>query len=213
MKVGLAFGSSIAVDGNEAIELCRVAEECGFESVWGGEHVIIPDTIVSKYPYTEDGKIPAEPDTPIPDPLIWLAYVAAAAPKLGRKAARHCGGSQRAAAPPPQRPRIRWSGASSAATSRLAAAVTARASPPTTHRRGLTVDASGADHCQEGSAQVCEEEDEDPPPHCVTGHVAPAPAAPAPAVEETAPPSAKALLKSNALSFGKTFFAKFLISS
>ena len=82
MKVGLAFGSSIAIEGNEAIELCRVAEECGFESVWGGEHVIIPDTILSKYPYTEDGKIPAEPDTPIPDPLIWLAYVAAAAPTL-----------------------------------------------------------------------------------------------------------------------------------
>ena len=82
MKVGLAFGSSIAVEGNDAIELCRVAEECGFESVWGGEHVILPDTILSKYPYTEDGKIPAEPDTPIPDPLIWLAYIAAAAPTL-----------------------------------------------------------------------------------------------------------------------------------
>ena len=82
MKVGLAFGSSIAVEGADAVELCRVAEDCGFESVWGGEHVILPDTIVSKYPYTEDGKIPAEPDTPIPDPLIWLAYVAAAAPSL-----------------------------------------------------------------------------------------------------------------------------------
>ena len=41
---------------------------------------MLPDSIHSKYPYTEDGKIPAEPDTPIPDPLIWLAYVAAAAP-------------------------------------------------------------------------------------------------------------------------------------
>ncbi len=82
MKVGLAFGSSIAVEGADAVELCRVAEDCGFESVWGGEHVILPDTIVSKYPYTEDGTIPAEPDTPIPDPLIWLAYVAAAAPSL-----------------------------------------------------------------------------------------------------------------------------------
>ena len=82
MKVGLAFGSSIGIDGDEAIELCKVAEDCGFESVWGGEHVILPDTIVSKYPYTEDGKIPAESDTPIPDPLIWLAYVAAAAPTL-----------------------------------------------------------------------------------------------------------------------------------
>ena len=82
MKVGLAFGSSIAVDGPSAIELCRRAEEVGFESVWGGEHVIMPSEFESKYPYTADGKIPAEPDTPIPDPLIWLAYVAAAAPTL-----------------------------------------------------------------------------------------------------------------------------------
>ena len=82
MKVGLAFGSSIAIDGPATMELCRQAEQLGFESIWGGEHVIIPDSIHSKYPYTEDGKIPAEPDTPIPDPLIWLAYAAAAAPSL-----------------------------------------------------------------------------------------------------------------------------------
>ena len=82
MKVGLAFASSVGIEGADAVEICRVAEEVGFESVWGGEHVILPDTIVSKYPYTEDGKIPAEPDTPIPDPLIWLSYVAAAAPTL-----------------------------------------------------------------------------------------------------------------------------------
>lgn len=82
MKVGLAFGSSVAIDGPSAIELCRRAEAVGFESVWGGEHVIMPSEFDSKYPYTADGKIPAEPDTPIPDPLIWLAYVAAAAPTL-----------------------------------------------------------------------------------------------------------------------------------
>ena len=82
MKVGLAFASSIAIDGTTALELCRGAEAAGFESVWGGEHVVLPDSIMSKYPYTEDGKIPAEPDTPIPDPLIWLAFAAAAAPTL-----------------------------------------------------------------------------------------------------------------------------------
>lgn len=82
MKWGLAFGSSVAHEPESALELCRVAESVGFESVWGGEHVIMPDTISSKYPYTADGKIPAEPDTIIPDPLIWLAYVAAAAPTL-----------------------------------------------------------------------------------------------------------------------------------
>jgi probable F420-dependent oxidoreductase len=82
MKVGLAFGSSVGVDGADALDICLRAEAAGFESVWGGEHVILPDSIHSRYPYTEDGKIPAEPDTPIPDPLIWLAFVAAAAPTL-----------------------------------------------------------------------------------------------------------------------------------
>ena len=82
MKVGLAFASSIGTDYDTSIEICRRAEAAGFESVWGGEHVILPDAIASKYPYTADGKIPAEPDTSIPDPLIWLAFAAAAAPTL-----------------------------------------------------------------------------------------------------------------------------------
>ena len=68
MKMGLAFASSMAPDGDSALEICRRAEAIGFESVWGGEHVVLPDSIESKYPYTPDGKIPAESDTPIPDP-------------------------------------------------------------------------------------------------------------------------------------------------
>jgi len=82
MKFGLAFASSIAIDHASAMEVCRTAEAVGFESLWGGEHVILPSRIDSRYPYTADGKIPAKPDTPIPDPLIWLAFAAAAAPSL-----------------------------------------------------------------------------------------------------------------------------------
>ena len=82
MKFGLAFGSSIAIEGPEALELCRRAEALGFDSVWGGEHVIRPVSIESPYPYTADGVAPGDHDTPVPDPLIWLAYVAAAAPTL-----------------------------------------------------------------------------------------------------------------------------------
>lgn len=82
MKFGLAFASSIGTDPQSALEITRVADEVGFESVWGGEHVIFPSTIESSYPYSADGKVPATPDTPIPDPLIWLAYVAAAAPTM-----------------------------------------------------------------------------------------------------------------------------------
>jgi len=82
MKFGLAFASSVAIDGSSALEICRTADAAGFESLWGGEHVVLPSNIDSKYPYTADGKIPAEPDTPIPDPLIWLAFASAAAPRM-----------------------------------------------------------------------------------------------------------------------------------
>lgn len=82
MRFGLAFAASIGIDGATALELCRRAEAAGFESLWGGEHVVLPATIDSKYPYTADGKIPAVDDTPIPDPLIWLAFAAAAAPTM-----------------------------------------------------------------------------------------------------------------------------------
>ena len=82
MKFGLAFASSIGTDAALSLEIARVAESAGFESLWGGEHVIFPSKIESAYPYSTDGKVPATPETPIPDPLIWLAYVSAAAPTM-----------------------------------------------------------------------------------------------------------------------------------
>ncbi len=67
MKFGLAFASSVGTDPGSALEICREAEALGFDSVWGGEHVIIPSELSSAYPYTEDGEMPGEPDTLIPD--------------------------------------------------------------------------------------------------------------------------------------------------
>lgn len=82
MKFGLAFATSVGTDPDSALEICRRAEQVGFDSVWGGEHVVRPTRIDSPYPYSEDGQAPGEADTPIPDPLIWLAYAATAAPTL-----------------------------------------------------------------------------------------------------------------------------------
>ena len=82
MKFGLAFASSIGIEQDSAFAICRAAEAAGFESLWGGEHVILPSTIDSTYPYTADGKIPVATETEIPDPLIWLAFAAAAAPTM-----------------------------------------------------------------------------------------------------------------------------------
>jgi len=82
MKFGLAFASSIGTGQQSALEISVKAEAAGFDSVWGGEHVICPDDIESKYPYSADGSVPMDADTDVPDPLIWLAYVGAAAPSL-----------------------------------------------------------------------------------------------------------------------------------
>jgi probable F420-dependent oxidoreductase len=59
-----------------ALELAEVAEQFGIESLWTGEHVVIPIGYRSVHPYTGTGQLPIPPDTPIPDPLIWLSWVA-----------------------------------------------------------------------------------------------------------------------------------------
>jgi probable F420-dependent oxidoreductase len=61
-----------------AVGLARLAEDLGFESLWTVEHVVVPTGYESKYPYSPDGKMTGGEDVPIPDPLIWMAYVAGA---------------------------------------------------------------------------------------------------------------------------------------
>src|SRR5205823_1109354 len=60
-----------------AIELAQAAEAAGFESLWTVEHVVVPAGYQSTYPYAEDGRMPGPENLPIPDPLIWLSFVAA----------------------------------------------------------------------------------------------------------------------------------------
>ncbi len=45
--------------------------------MWTVEHVIWPDEYDSVYPYHPSGKMPGNPDVPIPDPLVWLTWAAA----------------------------------------------------------------------------------------------------------------------------------------
>lgn len=79
MKFGIMFANTMEfTDALPALELARAAEAAGFESLWTVEHVIYPDVYESAYPYAADGKMPAKASTPIPDPLIWLAYLASA---------------------------------------------------------------------------------------------------------------------------------------
>src|SRR5206468_10554307 len=66
-------------NGRAAIELAQAAETAGFESIWTVEHVVVPHAYQSRYPYSPTGRMGSGlEDFPIPDPLIWLAYIASA---------------------------------------------------------------------------------------------------------------------------------------
>jgi probable F420-dependent oxidoreductase len=83
MRFGVVFANIMSwSDGPGAVEAARAAEAAGFESMWTVEHVVYPDDYASTYPYSDSGKMPAIPSTPIPDPLIWLSYIACATATL-----------------------------------------------------------------------------------------------------------------------------------
>ncbi len=79
MKFGMMFANvGPFVQPDEAAFLAQAAEKAGIESLWTVEHVVVPAGYTAQYPYSKDGKMPGPEDSPIPDPLIWLSYVAAA---------------------------------------------------------------------------------------------------------------------------------------
>ena len=84
MKFGLRYcNTGRYVDPKRAVELVQAAEAAGFESAWTVEHTVIPHGYQSEYPYSPTGKIPGgDGDFDLPDPLIWMAYVAAATTRI-----------------------------------------------------------------------------------------------------------------------------------
>lgn len=79
MKFGVMFanvGPMAHAEG--AIGIAQAAEAGGIESLWTVEHTIVPAGYQSTYPYSPSGKMPGPEDSDIPDPLIWLSFVASA---------------------------------------------------------------------------------------------------------------------------------------
>ena len=70
MHFGLfSINAYAAIEPRTAARLARAAEAAGFESLWGGEHVVLPD------PQTPPS--PMGPTEPILDPAIALTFAAA----------------------------------------------------------------------------------------------------------------------------------------
>ena len=57
MKFGIHY--SIGVNANpeaeDYIQVAQKAEECGYHSLWLGDHIVIPEKIEAAYPYSADG--------------------------------------------------------------------------------------------------------------------------------------------------------------
>jgi probable F420-dependent oxidoreductase len=77
VKFGIAFANTGPYGTAEgARALGAAAEAAGFDSLWTVEHVVVPKGYQSTYPYDRSGRMPGGEDSPIPDPLIWLAHLA-----------------------------------------------------------------------------------------------------------------------------------------
>ncbi len=79
MKFGIIFANVFGFSRPEgAVALATAAEAAGFDSLWTVEHVVVPSGYQSEYPYDGSGRMPGGEVVDIPDPLVWLSYVAGA---------------------------------------------------------------------------------------------------------------------------------------
>ena len=83
MKIGL-FGINMGQEDapDTLLPLVQKAEALGFESVWTGEHVMIPLEYASRYPFNSTGRVSVPPEGHFIDPLITLSFIAAHTTRL-----------------------------------------------------------------------------------------------------------------------------------
>ena len=83
MKIGLfAVGTPKMAGGALLRTVATNAERLGVATLWVPEHVVLLDKYASKYPYSQDGALPAPTNAPIFDPFISLTAMAAVTSKI-----------------------------------------------------------------------------------------------------------------------------------
>jgi probable F420-dependent oxidoreductase len=77
----MEFGCHLPVFGPAAtraglLTFAREMERLGYDSLWASDHIVIPHTIRSRYPYSDTGQFPLAADATFLEPLTALAMVA-----------------------------------------------------------------------------------------------------------------------------------------
>ena len=62
--------------------IARTADECGWDALTFSDHIVHPERMESKYPYTADGGTYWDAQNPWPDPWITIASLAAVTTRL-----------------------------------------------------------------------------------------------------------------------------------
>ena len=84
MRLGLhALGIGNGADRAVIDAVASAADGCGFATLWAGEHVVMVDQSASRYPYSHDGVIAVPAEADWLDPMIALAFAAAASSRIG----------------------------------------------------------------------------------------------------------------------------------
>ena len=77
MKFGVHLPNFGPLGGREpTVQIATYAESLGFASLWASDHVVLPDRIESRYPYSRTGAFIMPPSDNVVDPLISLAVAA-----------------------------------------------------------------------------------------------------------------------------------------
>lgn len=84
MKFGIHYSLGVGVNptADDYIRIAQHAEALGYNSVWLGDHIVIPEQIAAPYPYTKDGSVGFARNTPWPDPFVLLAAIGATTRKI-----------------------------------------------------------------------------------------------------------------------------------
>ncbi len=83
MRLGLhALGIGTGARRDVIDAVAAAAEACGFATLWWGEHVVMVDRPVSRYPYSADGRIAVPSEADWLDPLVGLSFAAAATERI-----------------------------------------------------------------------------------------------------------------------------------
>ena len=85
--MAVKFGQNLPTTGVNATPeniklISQRAEDLGYDSVWCSDHLVIPHSIASRYPYTADGETPFSPRGTYLDSITALTFVVACTTKL-----------------------------------------------------------------------------------------------------------------------------------